>query len=119
VAADPAASIDLASTLNNIAAFYSDINRLIDAKGSCDEAEKILEPLSKFSPQTAGELLAKVLWTRALLAKPLGEPIADACGFARRALNAAITQSSKQGIQALVDELCPDPKATPGNPPAV
>src|SRR5262249_43912821 len=105
-ASDTGTSMDLAATLNNAAAFYIDNGRPGDAKNCCDEAATILEPLSKVSPQTAGELLAKVLWSRALLGKPLGESMADGCGFARRALTLAVTQSSKQGIGALVDQLC-------------
>jgi tetratricopeptide (TPR) repeat protein len=116
-AADPKTySKEVASTLNNLAAFYGDIGRINDAKACCDEAEQILGPMVSVDPQVSGELLAKGLWTRALLSERLGESAAEACQFARRALDAAATEGTKQGLRALVEGLCAEP---PGkeNPP--
>jgi hypothetical protein len=70
-------------------------------------------------PQVSGELLAKGLWTRALLSERLGESAAEACQFARRALDAAATEGTKQGLRDLVEGLCAEPPDAPGkeNPP--
>jgi hypothetical protein len=82
-------SKEVATTLNNLAAFYGDIDRTNDAKTCCDEAEQILGPMVSVDPQVSDELLAKGLWTRALLSERLGEPGGKAFQFDRRALDAA------------------------------
>jgi hypothetical protein len=113
-AADPRKySEAVAETLNNMAAFYSDINRVADAKACCDEAEQLLAPLLGANPESCSELLAKVLWTRALLSNALGETAAEACGIARRALAAAATPGTREGLQSLIEALCGKAPAAP------
>jgi len=108
--ADPKGhSVGIATALNNLAAFYCDIGRTSDAKACCDEAELLLEPLVKSAPETCGELLAKLLWTRALLSEQLDELNSEACDFARRALAVAATEETKKGLQSLIAALCPGP----------
>lgn len=89
--------LGVATALTNLAAFYCDIGRTSNAKACCDEAEQLLETLASGAPETCGELLAKVLLTRALLSEQVSELRNQACDFARRALAVAATEDTKQG----------------------
>jgi hypothetical protein len=69
------------------------------------EAERIIDPLWKANPDLHGNLVARILGMRALVAEARQQHGA-ACVFARRALAAAYDSVLKQGIEKDIDRLC-------------
>ena len=66
----------------------------------------MLDPLWQANPKVHANLMARILWTRALVREAAKEP-AEACATARRALAAAWDPSLKESIQQLIDRLGP------------
>jgi tetratricopeptide (TPR) repeat protein len=97
---------DVAMTLNNLANFYLSADRIQEAEKHATEAERILDPLWQANPELHGNLMARILWNRALIAEASRQP-SEACALARRALAAAYDPVLKQSIQKLIDRLSP------------
>ena len=102
----------LGRTLNNLAAFYDQVDKVIEAKACCDEAESILTPMANAENPGCAELLAKVLWTRALISRRLGEPATEACVYARRAMTFATGEEMKQSLGTLIATVCEESQKT-------
>jgi tetratricopeptide (TPR) repeat protein len=98
---------NVATTLNNLAYLLLSDGRREEAGAHASEAMGILDPLWRANPALHGNLLARVLWTRALVAEARSEP--EACGFARRGLEAAYDSELKQSIQEVIDRMCSGP----------
>jgi hypothetical protein len=76
-----------------------------EAEMHATEAERILQPQWKANPELHGNLMAKILATRALIAHTSQQPTA-ACAFARRAITTAYDPILKQRIQKDIDRFC-------------
>src|SRR5205823_9238840 len=81
---------EVATTLNNLAILYRDTQRMKEANVCCREAETLLERLWRANPEVHGDVMARILYMRALLCEPDEESTTEACGLARRALAAAV-----------------------------
>jgi hypothetical protein len=95
----------VATTLNNLASFEHSAGRTQEAEVHATEAEGILEPQWKANRELHGNLMARVLATRALIAHTSQQPT-TACAFARRAFTAAYDPILKQRIQKDIDRFC-------------
>jgi hypothetical protein len=105
-AANPDAFLPLvATTLNNLASFEHLAGRTQEAEAHASEAEKLLEPQWKANHELHGNLMARILATRALIAYTSQQPT-SACAFARRAVTAAYDPILKQRIQKDIDRFC-------------
>jgi tetratricopeptide (TPR) repeat protein len=114
--ANPGAYLpDVAMTLNNLAFLQFSEGSVEAAEASASEAIEILEPLWQANPELHGNLMARILWTRALIEEAAGKT-AEACALARRGLAAAYDPTIKESIQELIDGLCDQLK--PDQPPA-
>jgi len=105
-ATNPEAFLPLvATTLNNLASFEHLAGRTQEAEAHASEAEKLLEPQWKANHELHGNLMARILATRALIAYTSQQPT-SACAFARRAVTAAYDPILKQRIQKDIDRFC-------------
>ena len=105
-AANPNAFLPLvATTLNNLASFEHLAGRTQEAEAHASEAEGILEPQWKANHELHGNLMARILATRALIAHTSQQPT-SACAFARRAVTAAYDPILKQRIQKDIARFC-------------
>jgi hypothetical protein len=80
--------------------------RTKEAATHAAEAEGILDPLWQAKPAVHGNLMARILWTGALVFEAAENPDSEPCSRARRALAAAYDPGWKQDIQDLIDRLC-------------
>ena len=99
---------NVATTLNNLAFLCFSAGQINEAEAHISEAEQILDPLWKANPELHGNTMAKILWKRALVSEASEAPAAEACAYARRALEAAYDPTIKQSLQQLIDRLCPE-----------
>ena len=97
---------DVARTLNNLGFFHYSDGRFGEAKAQVSEAESILDLFWQANPEVHGDLMARILWTHALVREATKEPV-EACAFARRALAAAWDPRLREFIQPLIDRLDP------------
>jgi tetratricopeptide (TPR) repeat protein len=100
----------VAIALNNLAYFHYSGGRLGEAGAQASKAEEILDPLWRANPELHGNLMAKTLWTRALISEASKRPVAEACALARRAFAAAYDPGVKESIQLLIDRLSSESK---------
>ena len=98
----------VAMTLNNLADLYCLTGRTQEAETHAAEAEGILDPLWQANPELHGNLMARILGTRAEVCEASKKPAAEACTLARRALAAAYDPALKQAIQQHIDRHCPE-----------
>ena len=87
-----------------MANLYSDTQRIKEAEQAYGEAETILAPLWCTTPEVHGDMIARILWGRALLSVPLGESRAYASALARRAFAAAYAPGLQEEIQRAIDQ---------------
>ena len=99
---------DVAMTLNNCALLYRHTNRGDEALRVCREAESILRPIWQRNPAVHGDLMARILWTRADLAGEGANSTDDACRLAREALGMAYDPTIKARIQKSIGRWCGD-----------
>jgi tetratricopeptide (TPR) repeat protein len=97
----------VSTTLNNLACFCFSAGRIPEAETHASGAESILDPFWQANPELHGNLMAKILWTRALVSEASQQPAAEACALARRALAAAYDPALKQSTQQLIDRTRP------------
>jgi hypothetical protein len=99
---------DVAATLNNFAYLYCSTERIEKAEVQIAEAECILDPFWQQNLELHSDLMARIIWTEALVSEARENPAAETCALARRALAAAYDPSLKHSMQELVDRLCPE-----------
>jgi hypothetical protein len=93
--------------MNNLAYHYLSTERIKEAETHLSEAEGVLNSLWQANPELLGNIMAKILWTRALVSEAQKNPADAPCALARRALATAYDLGLKQAIQQLIDRLCP------------
>jgi hypothetical protein len=85
-----------------------------EARASCEDARKILEPLWRQNPELHGNWLARINLVAADIAG--AEQAEQACAFARQALAVAYDPALKHDAQQLIDQFCPPANHQPPIP---
>ena len=97
----------LARTVNNLARLYLMSKDFEQATKLCQQAESILDPYWKRVPSLHNDQMSRILLLHTYIAEAAGQPKAEACGFAIRALQLATDPIVRGAAQKAIARLLP------------